>query len=58
LRTNHPNDAAGPRHRKPGPAQLEGEDVAGKRARDLTYTDDEHADAEEDQQSWPTPNAS
>ena len=34
MRTNRPK-AADPRHRKPGPARLGGEDAVGKRARDL-----------------------
>jgi hypothetical protein len=35
VRTNRPINAADPRHRKPGPARLGGEDAVGKRARDL-----------------------
>lgn len=34
MRTNRPNQAADPRHRKPGPARVEGGGAVGKRARD------------------------
>ena len=39
MRTNRPNQAADPRHRKPGPARVEGADAVGKRARDVNDTE-------------------
>ena len=51
MRTNRPNKAEAPRHRKAGPARLGGTDAAGRRVREDA---DENAEdgVEEDEPAW------
>jgi hypothetical protein len=49
VRTNRPNKAAEPRHRKAGPARLGGPNDGGKRAREVS--EDEAAEEESWQQT-------
>lgn len=52
MRTNRPNKAAEPRHRKSGPARLGGPNNGGKRALEVDdEVDGPEAQVEEDE-SW------